>query len=382
MEQVYKDTGEITQPRGTKGEFFCMSLPLVNNLVREHDAGVEELMAYIVLSRGVSGRTKTRISTHGANSIAKHTGITYRKADAALSWLEDIKIAQKVEPKDTALQGKRITKRYVTDGGSEFLYLANALIDGIGEGKNNPPLMRIYNDVALGSSGLKSDARRDALMVLLHLYHYQDMEGCGGVDPRAGLFREWVAAENNMGESITELEGTNAALYEISGTSAEVFNEFAAEALFYVVDEEERNNRFWDAFHELQKMGFVYETTQIWSSNPNGKNGKKAEPLYTLYIHDRHARASDPYLQRVIHDVAINKLGAMDSQSLLDDYDETVVNSGQFRYVATVKTGGFPIGIYRLRFRAKTRDTGIGMEAEKRRVAAWTASLKKLHNGS
>ena len=84
------------------------------------------------------------------------------------------------------------------------------------------------------------------------------------------------------------LEDTNAALYEIAGGNQMVYGKFPAEALCYVTDETEREVRFWDAFHNLSRFGFVYEVIQVWSADP--EKDKKAVPLYTLYVKSRHAR--------------------------------------------------------------------------------------------
>ena len=49
-----------------------------------------------------------------------------------------------------------------------------------------------------------------------------------------------------------------------------------------------------------------------------------------------------------------------------------------FRY-AIPKQGGYPLSVYRLRFRPKTRDTGAGMEAEKNRAASWLNAIKSAN---
>ena len=124
-----------------------------------------------------------------------------------------------------------------------------------------------------------------------------------------------------------------------------------------------------------------------------GKNGRKAEPLYTLYVHDRHARESEPYLQKEIHSAALRRgdmdehvefahLG-MEKMGIYGSEGGNIIGeagqpTGRFRYIANKKAGAFPIGIYRLRFRPKTRDTGRGMAAEKQRVDSWINSLKKI----
>ena len=348
-----------------------MNLWKIDNMVRG-DARAEEIMTYMVLSRGVNRRGDMRISTHGANSVTKRTGMSYRKAEAALHWLLENEYIQKPEGIEYLGKGKnRVHQaRWILLGTevAQDIYLGHSLIEGVGRGKDNPPLKRIYSE-ATNNGGVFSEARLDALMVLLHLYRHQDIEACGGVDPRAGIYRTWVGTENSNGIAVQDI-GTNHALYEIAGTTQHMFHAFAKEALFYVDDQNERHTRFWDAFNNLQQLGFLYEVTQIWSANPHGEDGRKAEPLYTLYIHDRHARESEPYLQSEIHRVAF-KYGAMDTYVEFQGYvpgekgpEGSNIGSGQFRYIGKKKQPGFPIGIYRLRFRPNTRDTGAGIAAE------------------
>lgn len=382
------------QDTGSKGEFFTVNLNQIDAMVVA-GAGAEEVMAYVVLARGVNRRRHIHQSTHGANSIANRTGMSYRRAESALDWLMEHGFIRKAPiPDNTNRTPKARLPRWILAEDTDLndVYLANALTDGVGRGKNNPPLMRIY-DEAKGKSGTLADARLDALMMLLYLYRHNDMQECGGIDPRSGIYRQWVEAENIWGEKVTNLEGTNAALYEIKGGNNHMFKRFAKEALFYVDPDDEISERFWDAFRNLHRMGFMYEVTQVWSADPNGKDGRKAEPLYTLYVHDRHARESEPYLQKEIHKAAL-RTGAMDEytefshlgmESLGVDVVEggNIVGTGghgtnRFRYIANRKTGAFPIGIYRLRFRPKTRDIGRGMQAEKQRIDSWIRSLRSL----
>jgi hypothetical protein len=426
---------EQEQSKGETGEFFAMNLYQIDGMVKQ-GAGAEEVMAYTVLARGVNARKSDNTSSHGANSIATRTGMTHYRAEQALDWLAShnyiLKLSALAKPVQTAQAapsqeplGKRTLEEYkaIIEANrkrqehqvqeqkaqaigqkaskkrlskwlllpaldAKDLYLANALTDGIGRGKNNPPLERIYIEAKYAAGHLITDTRLDCLMVLLHLYRYHDMAGCGGIDPRAGIYREWIPAENSEGNQVTPLDGTNCALYEIKGSSEAVFNKFASEALFYIDDANERHERFWAAFANLRRLGFLYEVTQIWSHNPNGDKKAKAEPLYTLYVQDSHARETDPYLQREIHTAAF-KLDALDGYTEFSPLglakvgidvggDSNILRTQQFRYIATKKDAGYPLGIYRLRFRPKTNDTGKGISAERRRVGAWMEALRRV----
>ena len=374
------DESEQQHPKRSEGEFFGVSLSTLDRIV-SLDAGASEVMAYIILARGVNARSVRRLGTHGALSIAKRTGMAYRVSEEALNWLIDKGIASK-DIKNYATGQKHTHPRWILQDAIADTWLANVLTDGIGNGKNNPPLMKIYNEVGISCSGLVSNARLDASMVLIHLYYHQDMATYGGINPRAGIYGEWVAAKNVWGDKIIDIPDSNGALYEIKVNDVNVFTKFASEALFYIDDEEDRHSRFWDAFHNLETMGFIYEVISIWSTNPNGPNRKKAEPMYTLYVRDSRARKSDPYLQKEIHEAAF-RTGAMDRYNEFygwssDDISYSNIKSGRFRYIALKNSNCYPIGIYRLRYRPKTRDTGIGIEAEKRRIMQWSQELSKL----
>lgn len=380
------ETGKDEYIHGKKEGFFIMDLKQIDGMVMQ-GAIAEDVMAYTVLARGINRRGDLRVSTHGAQSISKRTGMSYTKAEASIKWLHEHNFIYK--PKDEMKLGTGISKartvKWVlrTDIDEHDVALANSLVEGIGRGRNNPPLMRIYTEASLGKHGFIADARLDALMVLVHLYRHHTFADCGGVNPRAGIYREWVAADNVIGKQVTDIPNSDCALYEIDGKDAIVFSKFAAEALFYIDDVEERHVRFWDAFHTLTGLGFMYEVIQIWSANPNGsdKNARTAEPLYSLYVRDRHARSKEPYLQRVIHDAGF-RTGAMDAYSefshVMDDEDSDI-KSGRFRYIARKTNRVYPIGIYRLRFRPHTADTGIGIAVESKRVDDWAQAINKLH---
>jgi len=347
--------------------FFTVNLSLIDGMVKK-GAAAEELMAYLVLARGIdkAGRYAA-LSTHGANSIGTRTGCTYTRATKALDWLTEHQFIKPIQAELS--RSKKTSHKWQLVEIPIELPLANELADGIGRGKSIPPMERIYNQSKGKTIGA---ARLDTLMLLLHLYKHQELSEYGGINPKAAIYRNWELNDSPVigsGESITELEGTNAALYEIQGGDNQVWTNFSKEALFYIDDAAERSERFWDAFSNLKRLGWVYEATQIWNADPS-KNSK-AEPLYTLYVHDRHARESDPYLASAINQVAHNHFGIF--------YEiEGEGFCGDFRFIAHKKTGGFPIGIYRLKFRPPTKDTGKGMAAEQHRIENWQHQLSRL----
>jgi hypothetical protein len=369
------------------GGFFVVNLKQIDSMVAR-GASADDVLAYLVLSKGINKKNDIQLTSYGAQAVYKRTGMAYTRAESAIQWLLGNGYIEKAEGEGIPAQlGKGTSRKHkprwvltqVAD--IQSTALANALVEGIGRGRVKPPLMRIYNEISLGKHCIIADSRLDSVMVLVHLYWHHHFADCGGINPRDCLYRNWEGAENVTGEKVVDIDGTNAALYEIKSDLSTVFNAFANEALFYIEDETERYARFWEAFNNIKSLGLLYEVIQIWDSNPNGSNGKNAEPLYTLYIYDRHARESEPYLQKAIHKFAF-KTGAMDryTEFIGWDYGESNLQSGQLRYIATRKKGGYPIGIYRLRFRPHTPDTGIGMAAETKRVGEWANNLKSLVN--
>ena len=368
------------------GGFFTVNLKQIDSMVA-NDATADDVLAYLVLSKGINKKNDIYLTSYGAQVIHKRTGMTYKRAEDAIQWLLANGYIAKAEGEGIPAQlGKGTSRKHkprwilTQAADTQSTALANTLVEGIGRGKDNPPLMRIYNETKVGEHCIVADSILDSVVVLVHLYWHHHFADCGGINPRTGLYRSWESAENVDGEKVTDIEGTTAALYEITGESVSVFHSFANEALFYIDDEAERFARFWEALNNIKSLGLMYEVTQIWDVNPNGNNGRKAQPLYTLYIHDRHARESEPYLQKAIHTFAFKK-GAMDRYTeffLGWDDGESNLQSGQFRYIATKKDRGYPIGIYRLRFRPHTPDTGIGMKAETKRVGEWSNTLKSL----
>ena len=364
------------------GGFFTVNLKQIDSMVA-NGASADDVLAYLVLTKGINKKNDINLTSYGAQAIHKRTGITYTRAEGAIQWLLTNGYIARAEGDGIPAQlGKGTSRKHkpkwvlTQAADTQSTALANALVEGIGRGKDNPPLMRIYNETKLGEHCIIADSILDSVVVLVHLYWHHHFADCGGINPRTCLYNEWVSAESLDGEKVTDIEGTNAALYEIKRTQSQIFKTFANEALFYIDDEAERYSRFWEAINNIKSLGIMYEVTQIWDTNPNGNNGRKAQPLYTLYIHDKHARKSEPYLQKAIHTFAFS-MGAMDRYGEFSGWNDSENNlqSGQFRYIANKKTGGYPIGIYRLRFRPHTQDTGIGIAAESKRVSEWASAL-------
>jgi hypothetical protein len=384
------------------------------DLIALMGGGAEAVTGYLVLARHatVEGPDGGRLTAAGAFAIQKKAGLPRSKAEAVLDWLQTPAVQMAdgsrlrfIAPADEARAqlgagrvpeqfgpGKNNSKstkvRWWLNPCTEPIYLANALVDGIGAGTQCPPLARIYlqSEPDFASGITMAEARLDTVMLLLHLYQNDRLEECGGVDPRSGLYREWKLAETptelefTSREPVMAVDGSNAALYEIEGTATTmIWTQFADKALAYISDDGEQHLRFWCAFHNLKRLGLVYEVLTVWNRSP--LKSKTAELQYTLYIFDRHAREGEPYLQREIHAMAM-ELDEIDYADLVPDAsnggEPALLTSGRFRYIAIKKTGAYPLGVFRLRFRPKTRDTGLGIEAERRRCLLWANACRRI----
>ena len=112
IEQAEEQDGPVEHvPAQGKG-FFILNLLQVERMV-EQGAGAEEVMAYLVPLRGKARRKG--VTTHGVNSVANRSGMTYYRAGQALHWLaSDDCIEKLVDDKDQIVIGKdRLQPGYI-----------------------------------------------------------------------------------------------------------------------------------------------------------------------------------------------------------------------------------------------------------------------------
>lgn len=349
---------------------FSVNSATIHDLAQQ-DVGFEVMMTYIILARGVSIRSLRRISSYNAPLIVSKTGLEAVKVESALRWLVKQNIIAFQESGDVQ---DRVGK-WVLQDGKQDIYLPAVLTDNK---RQLPPIMRLHSPPVPGNQ--EPEYKVDDLVALMMLYMFQDMEKYGGIDPRAGLYRQWanVADNKHYQNQIINIIGSDAAIFEIGGATELVFEKFADYALSYVSDRDARRERFFNALWHLQHLGFVYEVSQIWDSDPNAVDGREALPLYTHYVHDQTARGQDPSLQKEIQRVAY-RLGVTDSYNEFTELDYTNAESVRFRYVADKQVGGYPIGVYRLKYRHKSTEVSVNNDSESQRANDWLRELRELH---
>lgn len=131
--------------------------------------GLNPAVAFLVLARGTG---RDNITTRwSADAVARLTGISWRRADAAIDALESAKLAINLSQ-----PGKRPTRKLAfPDDMEHAIWLPNTLIDGV-EGKSSP------------IARLRQTQNADYLHAFVDLYAMQDLAGDGGL-PRSLIWQ-------------------------------------------------------------------------------------------------------------------------------------------------------------------------------------------------
>lgn len=208
----------------------------------------------------------------------------------------------------------------------------------------------------------------------MRCYFHHDLDIFGGLDPRT-VFYQLEESTNTYEQSQIEIPGTNLVCHEIQLGAMNALEKFVLDCLPNA--HEQKVERFWQGFYNLSDMGLLYKVTKVWRGNPTEPSGRSAEILYTLYVNDFHARQAAPYLQKEIHRFLLKNSVLLPEHEFFYDDESNIVDSGRFRFLSQSAEDN-AVGIFRLRFHPRTRNTGIGVQAELQRVAEWSSALRKL----
>lgn len=325
------------------------------------------VLTYLLLARGVGQLDGRRTTSSNAAFIISKTQWDNDTVTEAIEWLKQQGYIEMVE----VLVDKERTAQWLINDGALDTSMPISLIDGNGV----TPLIRLYSPRILSEE--ENLMQVDHLIVLCILYLYNDMTMYSGIDPRIGLYRRWIDFNKAYSTPIVNIVNSDAAIYEVKGRTEVMFQGFANQFFTYITDESDRLERVANALQRLILNGYLYETAQIWDTDPLGQDGDEAIPLYVIYVHDIIAKTDEPALQKMIQRVAY-RLGVKDGYSEFTEIDYEKGDAVSFRFVGDKQVGGFPIGIFRLKFKASGESDLASMDAESVRASAWLRELQYL----
>lgn len=152
------------------GDFFAIGREQWNAACK---LGLNPAVAFLVLARGTG---RDNISTRwSADAVARFTGISWRRAQAAVVELEKAGLVSNLTE-----AGKRPARKLAfTEDLNLALWLPNTLVDGVA-GKSSP------------IARLRQSQRVDHLQAFVELYGLQDLAGDGGL-PRKLIWTPFVS---------------------------------------------------------------------------------------------------------------------------------------------------------------------------------------------
>lgn len=364
------DSGNGASEEGrhtAKPDVFHISSRILQDLAALEDSALY-LLSYVLLARNASGNK--RLSPLDANAIASILGAPSAKVHQAMRRLEQAGVIEQTTDDSNGGEGQSSNdgKQRARGGGARVWCIKDGqldttipytLVDG-----NPSPLQKLYTDVT--SPGANAD-QVDSLFVLLMLYHYDNMDKAGGVLPGYGLRRVWTDVSSALVRA--QVMGTSWSLFDLVGEIADESDTAAIESMQHVDGRDERIRRFNKAFATLVKGKFVYQVMQVWSADP--LVDASAASLYTLYVNDTSVQ--EPELQKEVMRAAF-RLGLNDGYEGLGAAGYNNGVSLHVRYVAERQGGGYPIGLWRMRYKSLH-----DLEGELNRHEKWAHGLRMLH---
>ena len=369
------------------GHFFSVSAVVIQ-LIAEHTNWADAVLGYLVLSKHVN--PESRVTTAGAPAIANKLGLTRHRADQVLAQLKEVRWGE--QPTDAALVDYRVWAETHPEGagklggrypvkalpiyGENRIYMPNTLVEGIGAGKEAPPLMRVREIQP-------KQHRLDALRLLLKLYEEHSYLDYGGVNPKI-VRREWQYT-GFLTDRYMELGYRGS-----SPTDSRTFHFWIIQKpsgsvlpgkLFLDQCMDGDECRFQQAFKHLEELHLLYEVAMVFDADPLRNPG--AEAMYPLYVWDRTIREKADKDNSGLGGLYREALNRLDRSGLESDFryaifaDEaarTRAGTGLFVYGADSREAKV-LSVYRLKHLPLTKDTGAGFEAERLRTAAWRQSF-------
>jgi hypothetical protein len=385
----------MTESKKTnKGQYFSVPISHVKRIVKNMGRA-DDLYAFIVLCRGAGSR---ETSSWTERAISEYLNIPYARAKKACARLVEIGIIKphvsrkgdKSSPQARMPKWEICDRKYqspadspTSEAENRLIYLPNQIVDGNKHGEKRLPLAslsdeslpEILNNISF------DDARLDALVILILFYDHHDLSSCGGVDPN--LCRQaWRFAPDGEGlaeaNTVTPIGNSGFSLLEIirnKNFGEFIISKFLINQFIHVKNKTSQTKRVKLALKNVYDQGLVYEVLQIWDKDPIKK--ARAELVYPLYLFDASARDSnEPSLARAINKLAFEVHG--DSDSLFTHEGKLSIGGYRktFRYIAPNSNPLHAMSSLRLRYRAHEHDTGVGIDAQKRKVKYWESRIE------
>ena len=398
IEDNVESQDTIAEP--SQAGFTQLSLPVLQK-IRSSGGSYRDMAAYMVVCSGINARDGMLYSTHGAKSVSQRTGMGYRIAENALTWLCEQGFLQAPDPNEKLFLGKG--KSLVTQvrwmlnlTPSDFdVAVSNQAVQGIG-GDVSSPLKRLLADVDGTQEIGREQAVADALILWLQLMRDQDFDAYAGVSPQRHHVLYEPATSNGRDEylylddgHVCEVSDTNGVLVTVQQAKVQTTNwryirEMAAidEEVELTDDEQQEiRDRYWHAMGQLRRLSFVYGASVLWRGNPlDARKGRQAEPIATIHIDDSRGRKSDafalPDINRLVwrkHAVPIECEFDPEGQLLFhtDNYMRYVVAKTQLQHTILLKQ-------LRVRYWAANEATVTAREIERKRTQQMIANLSSL----
>jgi hypothetical protein len=376
--------------------FFQVSLADLH-LITKRDGGVNEMAAYLVLCSGVNGRHHERLCTHGAQSISKRTGMSYRAAERAAAWLLDEGFIRRASPDTHGHLGKVATRStrvrwIVCDIARQpDVAISRLFVDGVKGSHKDAPIKRMLTEITGGERFTRAQSVMDAMMTFVALMKEQDFGDCAGVDPDAWWqsFDPIEPGEGGDGaEHIELVPHTNGVMVTVKEAGDRLSSwSFIFQALGEAAaDEAQRQTlsaRFWHAIDQLRSLQLIYRVLILWSGNPlDPRQRRKAEPLATHYINDAWARKIDPHLQYAVHRAIWRTIPGFSEADFGSGNEGAIpfVRSGRYRYIvrADQEKNTHLVGQLRVRYWPANASTIQGRDREATRTARWLGSISSI----
>lgn len=316
--------------------------------------GFDGLAGYLILARHTTGRQILEFPPHllsgaGVNSIHEKLGCSEQRAKAILQNLIEHEFVA-TAPTQAKMAAPRSARWILEKQYPLNISLPHDLVDAPEISRTSvvtSPLRRLKKLSPLEDQS-KSEANCDGTMLLISMYAASNMQKFGGLPMTSTVYRGWKVI------SITPSENVGCFEWKAEPEQAQAHLSFMAESLAYSETDISLVKRFWNAFNNIIEAGLLYEVVTIFS--------EKNELLVSLRINDFHAGSID---REFSGDPSLLKELEKQYGSRLAFYSQSPNETMR----ATLPFGtGILYGIYRLRFRAGTEDTGTWFREETDRV--------------